>query len=73
MAKPNLSGEGFERRLRVISRMRELILGLRESAREAYLAGRSRHKPAHDERSDYEYWRNLAEQKRIIIPSLDED
>jgi hypothetical protein len=40
--------------------MRELILGLRRSARKAYEEGKIPYKPADDYRSDAEYWRKQA-------------
>ena len=65
-----ISGEEFERRLRWISQMRDLVIGLRASALEAYREGRLPHKPATDIRSDYEYWRRLAEEKRSGRPGV---
>jgi hypothetical protein len=52
-----ITGEEFARRMRRISQMRELILGLRRSARKAYEEGKIPYKPADDYRSDAEYWR----------------
>lgn len=46
--------------MRRISQMRELILGLRRSARKAYEEGKIPYKPADDYRSDAEYWRKQA-------------
>ena len=59
-----ISGEEFERRLRRISQMRDVILGLRRSAREAYRQGRIPFEPAHDIRSDPEYWREKLREKQ---------
>ena len=52
--------------------MRSLVIGLRRAAMEAYNAGKIPYKPAYDIRSDYEYWRDLAEKKGIRIPVRDE-
>jgi len=59
-----ISGEEFESRLHVISQMRDLILGLRQSAMEAYESGKSPYRPAYDERSDYDYWCRVANEKQ---------
>jgi hypothetical protein len=59
-----ISGKEFERRIRRISQMRQLILQLRRAALEAYRRGEIPFKPRIDIRSDYEYWRRKAEEKR---------
>ena len=58
-----ISGEEFERRLRMISQLRAFALALRESARKAYSEGKIPYKPGYDMRSDYEYWKRLADEK----------
>ena len=55
-----ITGEEFARRMRWISQMRTLVLGLRRSARKAYEKGKIPYKPADDYRSDAGYWRKQA-------------
>lgn len=62
-----ISGEEFERRLRRISQLRDLALGLRRSARAAFLRGEIPYEPEYDCRSDAEYWRRMAESARLHV------
>ena len=56
-----ISGEEFERRLRRISQMRNLCIGLRYAAMKAFREGKFPYKPNIDIRSDFEYWSKKAE------------
>ncbi|MCX7047426.1 MAG: hypothetical protein NTX50_18315 [Candidatus Sumerlaeota bacterium] len=58
-----ISGEEFERRIHRVSQMRELGLGLRRAAMQAWREGRSPWKPMWDIRSDPDYWRELMARK----------
>ena len=55
------------RRLRSVSGMRNLILGLKRSALDAHQSGDIPFKPLIDIRSDVEYWKRLAEEKGIKV------
>ena len=68
-----ISGEEFGRRLRRLSQLRSFTLGLKRSALRSYNEGNSRYKPKIDIRSDYEYWKKLAEEKGFKIDSVDGD
>jgi len=59
-----IAGEEFERRLTVISQLRDFIVGLRHAAFEDYLKGKIPDKPKIDIRSDFEYWQRLADEKK---------
>jgi len=54
-----------ERRLRRSSELRTVVLMLKRAAIDAYHRGESPIKPRLDIRSDYEYWKNLADEKRV--------
>lgn len=62
-----ISGEEFERRIRRVSQMRDMILRLRYAALDAWREGKIPVKPRIDIRSDYEYWRKRAEELGIPI------
>ena len=62
-----ISGEEFERRIRWISQMRNLCIGLRYSALKAFKEKKIPFPPQIDIRSDYEYWRKKAEEKGIDL------
>lgn len=64
-----ISGEEFERRLRIVSQLRHVGILLRQAALRAYEAGESLYKPRIDIRSDIEYWRARAEERRKVFPS----
>ena len=55
----------FEARLRRTSQLRAAALELRYGLLDAYRRGESPIKPRIDIRSDYEYWKNLADEKRV--------
>lgn len=63
-----ISGEELKRRIDSVSRMRDLILKLRQAAFEAHEIDPSVPKPLRDIRSDYDYWRRIAEEKGILPP-----
>ncbi|MCG3199638.1 MAG: hypothetical protein GHCLOJNM_04162 [bacterium] len=58
-----ISAEEYVRRLRSISGMRDLILALKRSGITSFEERQIPYKPALDIRSDYKYWRKLAEEK----------
>jgi len=58
-----ISGLEAERRLRRVSELRDLVLKLRSVAWDSYRAGTCPIKPACDIRSDYDYWKKLADEK----------
>ena len=62
-----ISGLEAEKRLRRVSELRDLVLKLRGVAWESYRAGTLPTEPAYDIRSDYDYWKKLAEEKGIKI------
>ncbi|MBX7245545.1 MAG: hypothetical protein K1X53_08595 [Candidatus Sumerlaeaceae bacterium] len=58
-----ISGEEAVRRLKRVSQMRNLIIGLRRAALQAYREGKIPYPPQIDIRSDVEYWEKLAAEK----------
>lgn len=62
-----ISGEEMERRLRRISQLRDLCIGLRHAALDAWKRGEIPFKPNIDIRSDYEYWVAKAREKGIDV------
>jgi hypothetical protein len=68
-----ISGEEFERRIRMASQLRAFILGLKKAGIQAFERGETRYRPKPALRSDFEYWRKLAEEKGIKIDSVDGD
>jgi hypothetical protein len=62
-----ISGAEAARRLKSVSGMRDLIIGLKQSALEQYQQGIIPFQPLIDIRSDVEYWKNLAREKRIQV------
>lgn len=62
-----ISGEEAFLRIRILSELRDLTLGLKYSAIEAFDRGELRYKPKLDIRSDYEYWKEIAHRKGIPI------
>ena len=62
-----ISGAEAARRLKSVSGMRDLIIGLKRSALEQYQQGGIPFKPLLDIRSDVDYWKNLAREKGIRV------
>jgi len=62
-----ISGAEGARRLKSVSGMRDLIIGLKRSALEQYQQGVIPFNPLMDIRSDVDYWKKLAREKGIQV------
>lgn len=62
-----ISAREYVRRLRSVSDMRSLIVGLKRSGIAAYERGELNIRPRLDIRSDVEYWKRIAREQGVEI------